>query len=458
MAVLKKAALFLVVFSFLCATATFADEVSIRDEINQLKERIAALEKKASDQDKYIANQNATVQTQQQKISEYETKLSQFEENLHRVPTAPIQLMEGLELGAGGTMIVQGTNNVNYNGDGQTQKKDRTDGSYSADVTLAKEFKEVDGRAFLHLEAGQGAGLEDNLTLYSNVNRDAGDSDAKVELTEFWYEQNLFKDKAAVTFGKLDPTAYFDQNEVANDETAQFLGRIFRNSPTVEFPDNNAGIRVAYLPVEWLELGYGMFNAKSGWEKIGDNLFNIGQVSFKTNFLNLPGNYRFYGWSNNANHTKWLDTEKTKETAYGFGLSFDQKANDIVTLFVRYGWQNPKVYNPELPATGNDDDPNYFSLEQSWSAGFQVEGKPWGREKDVFAFAVGQVMPSDDYKKAKEYLARTEGHLEAYYRIYVNDHLFISPDFQHIWNPFGKDVVGDTNGIFVGGIRAQIDF
>lgn len=448
----------IVVFLFgICffANVCFAEDFSIKDEIVQLKARLVALEQKLAVQEKCMNDQKQCILEQDKKIADYESKFSQFEEKLKRVPGEPMKLMEGLELGAGATFIVQGTNNVNYDGDGQTLKKDRTDGSYSADITLAKEFKEVDGRAFLHLEAGQGAGLEDNLTLYSNVNRDAGDSEAKVEVTELWYEQNLFKDKAALTFGKLDPTAYFDQNEVANDETTQFLGRIFRNSPTAEFPDNNAGIRVAYLPAEWLELGYGLFNAKSGWEKIGDNLFNIGQVSFRTNFLSLPGNYRFYGWANNANHTKWSDPEKAKETAYGFGLSFDQKANDIVTLFVRYGWQNPKVYSPELTATNG----SYYSLEQSWSAGFQVEGKPWGREKDIFAFAVGQIMPSDDYKKANDgYLAKTEGHLETYYRIHVNDHLSISPDFQYIWNPFGKDVAGDTNGIFVGGMRAQIDF
>ncbi len=445
---------FLIGFCFF-VNVCFAKELPIRDEINQLKGRIASLEKKVSDQDKYITTQNTKVQTQAQQISEYETKLSQFEERLHRVPGETMQIMGGLELGAGATFIAQGTNNVNYGGDGQTQKKDRTDGSYSADITLAKEFKEVGGRAFLHLEVGQGAGLEDNLTLYSNVNRDSGDSEAKVEVTEFWYEQNLFKDKVALTFGKLDPTVYFDQNEVANDETTQFLGRIFRNSPTVEFPDNNAGIRVAYLPAEWLELGYGLFNAKSGWEKIGDNLLNIGQASFKTNFFNLPGNYRFYGWANNADHTKWLDTEKAKEMAYGFGLSFDQKANDIVTLFARYGWQNPEVYNPEIKTAAGDYN---YSLEQSWSAGFQVEGKPWGREKDVFAFAVGQVMPSDDYKKYYGYSAKPEGHIETYYKVHVNDHLSLSPDFQYIWNPFGKDVADDTDGIFVGGMRAQVDF
>ncbi len=438
------------------ANVCFAEDVSIKDEITELKSRLAALEQKLVTQEKCMNDQKQCILDQNKKITDYETKLSQFEVNLHEMPAAPMKLMEGLELGVGATMVVQGTNNVNNASDGQTLKKSRTDGSYSADITLGKEFKEINGRAFVHLEGGQGDGLEDNLVLYSNVNRDT-DNEDRVHLTEVWYEQNLFKDRVAVTFGKLDPTAYFDQSEVANDETTQFLGRIFRNSPTLEFPDNTAGIRFAYMPKEWLELGYGVFDGKSNWEKIGDNLFNIGQVHFKTNLFNLPGNYRFYGWNNNVNHTKWLDTEKTKEAVYGFGLSFDQKFSDIVTAFCRYGWQNPDVYNPDpLNPAANG---SLYSLEQSWSAGLQVEGKPWGREKDVFAFAVGQVVPSNDYKKADATrLAKTEGHLEAYYKIHLNDHLAISPDFQYIWNPFGKDIPDDKDSVFVGGMRAQIDF
>ncbi|MFA5410757.1 MAG: carbohydrate porin [Candidatus Omnitrophota bacterium] len=453
MAGVKKAILFCAFFSFLSCSYVFADDLPIRDEINQLKVRIQALENKLGEQDKCIKEQKQCILEQDRKIAEYESRLVQFDTDLHRQTGVPISIAEGLEIGVGGTMIIQGTNNTNNATADVTKKEGRTDASYSADITIGKEFEEAGGRAFLHLEAGQGAGLEDDLTLYSNVNRDA-DNDNNVRLTEFWYEQALFKDKAALTFGKLDPTAYFDNNEVANDETTQFLGRIFRNSPSIEFPDNTAGIRLAYLPLEWLEFGYGVFDGNSDWEKIGDNFFNIGQVAFKTNFFELPGNYRFLAWNNNAYHTKWLAAEKEKEAAYGFGLSFDQKISDIVTLFTRYGWQDPKVYNPEILASG---DLNY-SLEQSWSAGLQVEGKPWGREKDVLAFAVGQVIPSDDYKQATERLAKREGHLELYYRIFVNDHLSISPDFQYIWNPFGKDVADDTSAIFVGGMRAQVDF
>ncbi|NCC62374.1 MAG: hypothetical protein EOM12_15855, partial [Verrucomicrobiae bacterium] len=401
---------FILGFVVVSACPAFADGNDMAAIVEKLQSRVEALEKKLEAQNSDMGSQKATIQAQQVKINEYESQLSQFEEKLHRTPGETINLMEGLELGAGGTMVVQGTNNVNYVDDAATAKQSRTDASYSADVTLGKEFKEVGGKAFLHLEAGQGSGLEDNLILYSNVNRDAGDSEAKVELTEFWYEQGLFHDKAALTFGKLDATAYFDQNEAANDETTQFLGRIFRNSPVVEFPDNGAGIRMAYSPVEWMELGYGLFDGKASWEKVGDNLFNMGQVHFKTNFLELPGNYRVYGWNNNADHTKWSDSKKTKEASYGFGLSFDQKIHDVVTLFTRYGWQNPEVYNPEITAA----DGSNYSLEQAWSAGLQVEGKPWGRENDVLAFAVGQVIPSDDYKEANAgFQAKTEGHLEA---------------------------------------------
>ncbi|MCK9573339.1 MAG: carbohydrate porin [Candidatus Omnitrophica bacterium] len=435
------------------ANVCFADEVSIKDELAQLKVRIEALEQKLATQEKCMDEQKQCILGQNKKISEYESKLSKFDANLHRETGLPEQIVKGLEISAGATMVAQGTNNVNNASDAAAMKNSRTDGSYSTDITIGKEFEEIAGRTFLHLENGQGAGLEDNLTLYSNVNRDA-DDDVNVRVTEAWYEQGLFNDKAVITFGKLDPTVYFDDNAIANDETTQFLGRMFRNAPTIDFPDNTMGIRLAYMPKEWIEFNYGVFDGNNDWEKITDNLVNMGQVTFKTNFFNLPGNYRFYGWDNNTYYTKWLDETKTKENAYGFGLSFDQRANNIVTIFTRYGWQNPEVYSPNITVTG---DLNY-SLEQSWSAGFQVEGKPWGRENDVFAFAVGQIFPSEDYKKYYDYSAKPEGHLEAYYKIYVNKHLSLSPDFQYIWNPFGKDIVDDTNGVFIGGMRTQVDF
>jgi len=426
-----------------------ADDGSVESTLKVLQSRVDALEKKLSDQ--------------REQITDYEAKFKQMDEQLHRETGVPAIKAAGLEIGAGATMIIQGTDNTNAT---EEKKNGRIDASFSEDITISKEFEGLNSEAFIHLEAGQGAGLTNELSLYSNVNADANDEE-HVSVAEIWYEQGLFGDKALVTFGKLDPTVYFDNNEAANDETTQFLSDIFRSSPAIEFPDNTVAIRAAAMPFDWLELNYGVFDGDSDWDEIGDNLFNIGQVTFKTNFFGLPGNYRFLGWSNKARHTKWLDPEKEKEGSCGFGLSFDQKAHDIVTLFARYGWQDPKVFNPDITASG---DLNY-SLKHSWSAGFQVEGKPWKRDNDVLAFAVGQAIPSGDYKRSgetfdpdtgelltPEWRGKNEGHFEAYYRIHINDHLSISPDLQYIWNPFGKDIADDTDDIFIYGLRAQVDF
>lgn len=447
---LRRVLFFLICGIFITQPCVFADEAQLKERINRLESRIEALEKKLCEQQKCISRQDACIAEQRQKISEYQTRLDEVDEKLHRRVGPPAFTEEGFKIGAGATMVLQGTDRTNA---GTEKKEDRADASYSIDITLEKEIEEAGGRAFVHFESGQGAGIEDELTLYSNVNRDA-DNDNNVRLTELWYEQGLFDNRLLLTFGKLEPPAYFDENEAANAEQTQFLGRIFRNNPTIEFPDNTPGIRIGLELLDWLELSAAVFDGDSNWEKVGDNTFNIGQFGFKTNFFGLPGNYRFLGWNSNVHHTKWLATERQKENAYGFGLSFDQKASDTITLFTRFGWQDPKVYNPNVTATGGSN----YSLEYSLSAGAEIEGAFWGREKDIFGIAAGYVSPSDDYKKFALTKAKTEGHFESYYNIRLNDHLSVSPDFQVICNPFGDDVADGPDTICVYGVRTQVDF
>jgi carbohydrate-selective porin OprB len=234
-----------------------------------------------------------------------------------------------------------------------------------------------------------------------------------------------------------------------DDECTQFLGHIFRNSPALEFPDDNAaGARTLLEPVDFLGIELAAMDAKGQWKDVFDNMFFAGQLHFKPNILERQGNYRVYGWLNKKDHIMWADQSKTKEDNYGLGLSIDQAITDVLGVFARYGWQNPKVYFDE----------NDFSLEHSWSTGLKLAGKPWGRDDDVFGIAFGQAIPSDDYKKANDSKAKTESHLEAYYNFRINEHLSISPDMQIIWGPYGDDAINGDKTIFVGGIRAQIDF
>jgi hypothetical protein len=406
-------------FSLLCSTG-FAQ--SRESELSELKQRILKLEEKIAKQEKTAGKQKKT-----------EQELSEIKE-----------IFNGFKIGASATYIVQSTGDANNNNSDESV----ADASYSADLELEKEFGDS-GLAFLHFEAGNGEGLTDELQVFSNVNADAT-GDANFDLIEAWYEHYFKSMPLTLTFGKLDATAYIDANDYANDECTQFLGGIFKNSPVIEFPDDNsAGVRARFEPVDFLDIEFAAVDANDGWEDIFNNIFFAGQLNFKPNLFNHSGNYRVYGWLNDKDHIKWSNSAETKEKGYGFGLSFDQELNDVLGIFARYGWQNPKVY-----ASGTD-----FSLEQAWSAGIQLSGSLWGRSDDFLGLAFGRVIPSDDYKAAGTNLkADPENHLEAYYNFRVNDYLSISPDIQVIWDSYGGDAASGDKTIVVGGIRSQVDF
>ena len=53
--------------------------------------------------------------------------------------------------------------------------------------------------------------------------------------------------------------------------------------------------------------------------------------------------------------------------------------------------------------------------------------------------------------------AKNELHLEAYYRLQINEHIALSPDVQVIWNPFGGLAANNRGVITAFGLRTQID-
>ncbi len=404
----------------------------MESRIKELEDRLAVYEGKEKGADR--------------KLSQVEEKVSKFEGKLEEAKSQGIgALVEGVEIGAGATFVYQFTDNAN--GDDLSQNsEDVGDASYSVDLELSKGFDDY-GKALILFEAGEGAGVEDELKVLSNVNFDATDGDSNLGVVEGWYEQ--YMGPVTLRFGKLDPTYLIDSNDYANDEASQFFGRIFRNNPVVAFADNGAGLRLAVSPNELIDIESLVMDGDGDWEDMFEDTFYAGQINIKPNLFDRPGNYRFYGWGSDREHTQWDDATQTKEGNYGFGLSFDQEVADGLGLFVRYGWQNPEVF-----LNGED-----ISLEQSYSVGMQLAGAAWNREDDVFGLAFGGVIPSDDYKKSDSALkADTEHHLEAYYNYKVNGCLSLSPDVQVIWNPYGGDALNGDQTIIVGGLRSQVDF
>ncbi|NQT32202.1 MAG: carbohydrate porin [Candidatus Omnitrophica bacterium] len=407
--------------------------------------RIEALEKQLNDQNSTIAERKEKVDAKLKTLAEKDIS-GRMKRDLALLEGVPGEL----EIGAGITFVGQGTPNAN-NAAATDGEDSRFDGSYSIDLEVAKEFGDY-GMAFIHMEAGQGDTIEGELSVFSNVNRDAGDSNARVDITEAWYEQYIFDGQLTITGGKIDATGYIDTNKYANDECTQFLGHIFRNSAVIDWPDDNAfGARIYIVPeeVNFIDLEAVYMNETGDWENLFDNPFLAAQLNF------MPakafdydeemwgGNYRVLFWYNGAPHAKVKDTDDFERGNVGFGFTCDQKITDVYGVFGRFGWA----------------DPTKSDLGYDWSIGGQMIGRYWNREDDVVAIAIGQAIPGKEYRDVNVY-DKSETHLEAYYAFKVNDHLTLTPDMQIIWEPNGGGTTAgkDSDTIFVYGLRGQIDF
>ena len=99
----------------------------------------------------------------------------------------------------------------------------------------------------MDLEAIGGDGADKTIGSLSGLNDDAGslqDGDGvdRVSVREAWLQSELFKQHVRLVAGKIDLTNYFDINNVANDETTQFITSVFVNNPVLETPENGPGI------------------------------------------------------------------------------------------------------------------------------------------------------------------------------------------------------------------------
>lgn len=442
---MKVRALSIVMFAGLMVPAAgWAGEVEMMAQMKALEARVAALEMKLDEQSCCIAESKKCIQEQMQVIEEYKKKVR--EEGLSASLVRPERNginVGGFKIGAGMTGVGQYA--VDTNSVDTGRGKDALDGTFSSDIGITKDIGD-DGEAFLHMEYGQpGApGVESEINVYpfTNVNKEA--DEAGFRISEGWYKQEFFDDKMSVMAGKFDPTVYFDDNVCANDETTQFLSRMFRNNPAIEFPDDNAlGAKLAYSPFDMLELSAGALDANAKWERMDKNLFSIAQANVRPKFFDKEGNYRFILWRNDKHHTKLLDPSENGQANYGYAMSFDQALIDPVTAFARFGWQEPTV----------------SVVEYSWSSGVQIAGSSWKRPDDTVGIAVGQAIPGWAYKQANSgFEALWQTNCEVYYNWKVNNYLALSPDAQIIWNPNGGDPNDARDPVTVYGVRAQVDF
>ena len=277
---------------------------------------------------------------------------------------------------------------------------------------------------FFDLEAGGGDGPDALLPNVSVLNADAGGGDGKGEnltVLEAWTEFKMLQDIFTVTFGKLDPTNYFDNNLHANDETSQFISGAFVNNPVLPVGVNSPGIRFRTTFVKRFYIQYGLFMANPQEENIMENHLKLLETGIKL----LPES----GWE--ANLRVFGHEQPLAGDSRGFGISFDQLIANHFTIFGRYGANSTELAD-------------WLGIKNAWSSGIGFRQYILNRELKVgLAYAETQTTHYEHPEQLAEF----------YFSTQLNQWVFISPHVQWI-----KTTQSGEDEHFLAGLRINLSY
>lgn len=463
-----------VVASALATPATAADDemAALKAEFKRLAQRIESLERHNKELEHALATD---------RLNEREPKLAtrlKIVENQALAMQKPVRRMDALEditvaasltgliqkIGAGGTATGGGESRANYRGD--------------LSVSLpGGKMGDMDGKIFTHFRFGQGTGLPLRPTYTSTANTTAfqtaaGADDSFAILAQAWYQLAVpltgdgtrvnSRESLNLTFGKVDPFVFFDQNAAA-DESAKFLNNVFVHNPLLDSGGDVRADAYGFAPgaivqyhnarekgSEW-GVSLGVFGSGPG-ANFSNSLagpFIIAQAQTAARFNYLPGNYRAYLWRNG----RGAGYDGVERPHSGVGISADQKVADELTLFARYGHHMK----------------GQVRFDRALTVGSELAGSGWGRAADSFGFALGVLRTSEAFRNDSLALdANDDGtpdfgyqasgwerQLELYYRYKVNSRVELSPDFQLVQRPAAD---GSAGTIRIFGLRAKVGF
>lgn len=351
------------------------------------------------------------------KLSRRETLSDKLEERLQQ------QSRRSVAVGLSATGIVQNT----FSG---APQRLRAEGSTDV-ILLARPALGI--TLFADLEAIGGNGPDSFTGSATGLNADAGSLQAldhadHLTVREAWIRSQFLDGRVTADIGKLDMTNYFDRNAVANDETHHFVSGMFVNNPLLGKPiqgvahqANAPGIHILYDTFQQWRFRLGA-QAPTDSGAIGRSPYLIGEADYSTQRLGGAGNYRLWGRQNGAG-----------DNSVAFGVSFDQEVGAYLRPFGRYGFQ-----------FGGGQ-----SALEAFSMGVGIRSILQARPKDETGFAFGWTRVANGH---------AEDLIELYHRFYITDHLSLSPIAQFALNLAGNDQSGRHQGVFLGGLRTQVDY
>lgn len=461
----------------LAATPALAEPVSadIAQLLQSMQERLSRLEVRNAELEQRL-RESAPASAGEAALSDRVEDLEHEVVALSRKPD-PMQALDGISVGASLVVVAQKASGGS----------DANELTARADIEVELPMGSIgdaEGRLFGHLRAGDGDGVDGAVGAFAPTNSMAFGNTPQPVLMQAWYQLDIpvgggsgNLGQVEVTLGKIDPFGFFDGNNIADDESEQFLNLAFIHNPLLDAGGDigvgehgaSPGLRLAYVSDlnggNHITTSLAYFGAGDDGANYTDSFNNglvIGQVEYagKT-FGGMDGAYRLYAWSNgrawdyfnalgenvddgvgNDDGTcdagEVCDEPTLRERHTGWGLSLDQQVSANASLFARYGHST----------RGN------LTFDRAYTLGAQFGGAAWGRGSDRIGVAYGLLKTSGTQKLAQG-VTGDEHMFEAYYAFQLNDNLSLTPDFQWIRNPAGDETAKDVT---VWGLRAKAAF
>ncbi len=435
---------------FFSLSICIAEPQSKSEDLGQLYKQIEMLKKKVEELEKRIRQKEAKEEKLRKDIEEVKEAKKTIEEIKERIGNISIH---------GGVVSYyqaasSGENNALVSATNPEGHFSNPDGAgYVADIELSwKPIKT--GEFYMRIHAGEGNGADnilEGVALFADLNtiNDDNPDDSEIDVLEAYYTQTLFDDMLSVSFGKTEPFAFVDDNEFANDENSQFVGKPFVNNPMFDSEDEYGPIlALSFNPKFFKPLRNVTFTAlvqsssyprnsagrqKDEWSNFFRRPLVAGQITYSPTIRGMSGNYRIYGWVQTYKHDKIANKTGTDE-GWGVGLSCDQYLTERIGVFGRFGYQNDEVYEAPI----------------FYSAGAYIKGLIPIRKDDELGIGFAGLKANHAFDEH-----HTEYHGEAYYKFVFSDNFALTLDLQYVENPLGNN---DNNDIWAGMVRGEFSF
>jgi hypothetical protein len=367
------------------------------------------VDKSGVEHDEPVEGAKKTVTYQRERVFRRQTISEKIEEALED------QESRSVKLGIDAAMVTQAvsqTKGEDSEADGHAYALASADLFFSANIAQNTSlFADIVGLSGSPPDSEIGG-----LTLLNGYAARLVDQNA-VNLREAWIRTELFDQKLALVVGRVDLTAFFDRNAVANDETSQFVSDALVNNPMLGLSSNGAGLAAVYDP-------RGSFNLKLGVQQSNPDATNLSEALYTLAEVGYRARPSFLG---EGNYRAWYRTDNSsgpRRTAYG--VSLDQKLNPVVTAFGRYG------------AGETDSSDDHF-----YSVGLQFQNGWVFNPLDVWGLGYSNLELASDER---------EDLFEFYYNMHLSEKLRLSFHLQHVTE---TDSEGAKHGFLVPGLRFQ---